>query len=180
MNLSKIAAFEGDEGLMNVIIETPKGSRNKFNYDGELDLFKLGGPLPAGMEFPYHFGFVPSTLGGDGDPVDVLLLMDEPTYPGCLVEARLVGVIEAEQTERDGEATRNDRLVAVANDSRVHRHVRQLSDLSDDLVAEIEHFFASYNDVRGKEFKPLGRGDAGRAREVVVEGARLFGARMPK
>ena len=79
MNLCKIPAFEGEEGLLNVIIETPKGSRNKFDYDEKRGLFKLGGALPAGMEFPYHFGFVPSTLGGDGDPVDVLLLMDEPT-----------------------------------------------------------------------------------------------------
>ena len=70
MNLSKISAFDREEGLLNVIIETPKGSRNKFDYDTDRGLFKLGGPLPAGMEFPYHFGFVPSTLGGDGDPLD--------------------------------------------------------------------------------------------------------------
>lgn len=179
MNLSKIPAFEGEEELLNVIIETPKGSRNKFDYDDGRGLFKLGGALPAGMEFPYHFGFVPSTLGGDGDPVDVLLLMDEPTYPGCLVEARLLGVIEAEQTE-EGETTRNDRLVAVPDNSRVHRHVRQLQDLNENLVAEIEHFFVSYNEVRGKHFKPVGRGGVERAREIVNEAQRRLARESPE
>src|SRR5918998_3541164 len=128
-NLSALDAFAGDSGELNAIIETPKGSRNKFDYDEDAGLFKLGGVLPAGSVFPFDFGFVPSTLGGDGDPLDVLLLMDEPAFPGCLVEARLVGVVEAEQTERDGETTRNDRLVAVAAESRAHSKVRSLATL---------------------------------------------------
>ena len=179
MNLFKIPAFAGDDELLNVIIETPKGSRNKFDYDDERGLFKLGGALPAGMEFPYHFGFVPSTLGGDGDPLDVLLLMDGPTYPGCLVEARLLGVIEAEQTEEGG-TTRNDRLIAVPNNSRLHRHVRQLEDINENLVAEIEQFFVSYNAVRGKQFKPLGRGGVERARDIVNEAEKRLAQESPE
>ncbi|HEX8201166.1 MAG TPA: inorganic diphosphatase, partial [Isosphaeraceae bacterium] len=94
----RLGAFAVKTGELNVIIETPKGSRNKFDFDEELGLFKLGGVLPAGAVFPYDFGFVPATRGGDGDPLDVLVLMDEPAFVGCLVPARLIGVIEAEQT----------------------------------------------------------------------------------
>jgi inorganic pyrophosphatase len=163
-----------DEGDLNVVVETPKGSRNKYTYDEKTGLFKLGGVLPSGASFPFDFGFVPSTLGGDGDPLDVLVLMDEPAFPGCLVFVRLVGVIEAEQTERDGEAERNDRLIGVAAESRLQRHVRALGSLSPDLVGEIEHFFISYNQIKGKEFKPLGRFGPRKALKLVEEGAKLY------
>jgi len=171
-SLFELDAF-GDEGL-NVIIETPKWSRNKFNYDPELRLFKLGGVLPSGASFPFDFGFVPSTLGGDGDPLDVLVLMDAPAFTGCLISARLIGVIEAEQTERDGETTRNDRLIAVAEGSRLLRKVRSLGDVNESLLDEIEHFFVSYNQAKGKEFKPLGRFGPTRAKRLVEEGIENF------
>jgi len=77
------------------IVETPKNRRNKFDYDPESNLFKLGGLLPEGMMFPFDFGFIPSTLGDDGDPLDVMVLMDEPAHVGCLVDVRVIGVIEA-------------------------------------------------------------------------------------
>ena len=104
---------------MKVIIETPKGSRNKFKYDPDLRMFKLSKVLPEGMVFPYDFGFVPSTKGEDGDPVDVLVLMDEPTFPGCLLECRLVGVLEAEQ-EEEKKKKQNPRLIAVAKQSLLY------------------------------------------------------------
>jgi inorganic pyrophosphatase len=171
--LNELDAFY-DEGQLNVIIETPKGSRNKFNYDEETGLFKLGGVLPAGASFPFDFGFVPSTLGGDGDPLDVLVLMDEPAFTGCLVRVRLVGVVKAEQTERDGETTRNDRLIGVAAESRLHKGVRTLKGLGPALLDEIEHFFVSYNDFKGKRFKPLGRFGPKKATELVEEGRKEF------
>jgi inorganic pyrophosphatase len=96
--------------------------------------------------------------------------MDEPAFAGCWVTARLIGVIEAEQTERDGQSMRNDRLVAVAAKSHTHRDIRELSDLSETLVEEIEHFFASYNAIWGKQFKPLARHGASRATDLVREG----------
>ena len=170
-------------GELHVIIETPKGSRNKFDFDEGHGLFKLGGVLPAGAVFPFDFGFVPSTLGGDGDPLDVLLLMDEPAFPGCLVHSRLVAVIEAEQTERDGTRTRNDRLIAVAANSHTHTGVRTLADLNSALLDEIEHFFVSYNEMKGKTFKPLGRFGPIKAARLIEEGAqrfRLKGARVKK
>ncbi len=172
-NFFEIDAFH-DEGELNVVIETPRGSRNKYDYDGRLRLFRLGGVLPSGASFPFDFGFVPSTLGGDGDPLDVLVLMDEPAFTGCLVRARLVGVVEAEQTERDGETTRNDRLIGVAADSRLLARVRTLEALGPDLLEEIEHFFVSYNQFKGKKFEPLGRFGPERARELVEEGMKQF------
>lgn len=173
-NLLSVNAYAENGKELNVIIETPKGSRNKFNYDAEYHLFKLGGVLPLGAVFPFDFGFIPSTLGDDGDPLDVLLLMDEPAFPGCLVEARLVAVIEAKQTERDGEITRNDRLIAVAADSRTHKAVRTLSDLNDTLMDEVEHFFISYNQIKGKKFEPLGRFGHIKAAALVEDGMKRF------
>ena len=162
------------EGNLNALVDTPKGSRNKFEYDEKLGLFRLGGVLPVGASFPYDFGFVPSTLGGDGDPLDVLLLMEEAAFVGCLVSARLVGVIEAEQTERDGKVERNDRLIGVAVESRGYQNVQSLDDLGGTLVDEIEHFFISYNEVKGKIFSPLSRSGAKRATALVRSGEQRF------
>ena len=163
-----------EDGCLNAIIETSKGSRNKITFDPDRGLYELSGVLPAGASFPYDFGFVPGTLGDDGDPLDVLVLMDEPAFPGCLVAARLIGVITAEQRERDGDVDRNDRLVAVAAKSPTHEHVRGLADLGDALLQEIEHFFISYNEIKGKRFEPTGRKGARKARKIVEEGAARF------
>ena len=175
-SFDKLKPFHEDgEREINVVIETPKGSRSKYNYDHELGLFKLGGVLALGHSFPFDFGFIPNTLGGDGDPLDVLVLMDEPAFAGCLVAARLVGVIEAEQTERDGKTERNDRLIAVSSESHLHKDIKSLDDLNENLVEEIEHFFISYNEAKGKKFKPLGRFDAEKALKLLKEGAKKSG-----
>src|SRR6185437_6465565 len=105
--------------VVQVIIETPAGSRNKFSFDVEQGIFAHKKTLPAGMSFPYDFGFLPQTLAPDGDPIDVLLLMDEPAFPGISVKGRLIGVIQGQQL--DGKKKiRNDRLVVVAEES--HRY----------------------------------------------------------
>jgi inorganic pyrophosphatase len=168
--------FSTDRKNLRAIVDTPKHSRNKFKWDDELGLYKLSGVLPAGAVFPFDFGYVPSTKGDDGDALDVLLLMDEPAFVGCLVEARLIGVIEARQTE-DGETERNDRLIAVAAESRTHADVRRLSDLPENLLHEIEHFFVSYNSAKGKKFEPIGRAGPIRARRLVEEGHRAYRGR---
>lgn len=170
----RLAPFDAESGELNVVIETPKGARNKYAYDEKLGLFVLKGVLAAGHSFPFDFGFIPQTLGGDGDPLDVLVLMDEAAFAGCLVPSRLIGVIEAEQTERDGETTRNDRLIAVVADSHTHSHVRSINDLNDLLVEQIEHFFVSYNEIKGKTFKPLGRFAARKAKNLVDEAIELY------
>ncbi len=169
-----LSAFDAQSGNVNVVIETPKGSRNKFAYDEEQGLFKLRSVLPAGAVFPFDFGFIPSTLGGDGDPLDVLVLMDEPAFVGCLVPVRLIGAIEADQTEEDG-TTRNDRLIAVAADAHQHRGVRSLDDISENLMDEIEHFFISYNAIKGQQFRPAARSDPRRAKQLVDEAVERHG-----
>jgi inorganic pyrophosphatase len=162
--------FDEETGDLNVIIDTPKGSRNKYKFDEKLGIFKLSGVLTLGHSFPFDFGFIPNTRGGDGDPLDVLVLMDEPAFAGCLVPARLVGVIEAEQTERDGKTERNDRLIAVAADSKLHENIKSINDLNELLITQIEHFFISYNEVKGKKFKQLGRFAAVKAKKLVEAG----------
>jgi inorganic pyrophosphatase len=107
-----LPAVDHDSCRVNVVVDTPQGSRNKYKFDEQHGQWRLSKVLPQGMRFPYDFGFIPSTRGEEGDPVDVLLLMDEPAFPGCVVPARLIGVLEAEQTE-DSKTVRNDRFVAV-------------------------------------------------------------------
>lgn len=144
-----------DDDLLQVVIETPAGSRNKFAFDPDQSVFALKKVLPAGMVFPYDFGFLPQTLAPDGDPIDVLLLMDEPAYPGCLVASRLIGVIEGEQL--DGKKKiRNDRLVAVADANHMYANVRKLEDLPTKWLDELQIFFVNYHNLEGKKYKLLG------------------------
>src|SRR5687767_5209428 len=96
-DFSKLTVFVPKSQDVNAIVDTPQGSQNKYKFDEESGLFMLGGAMPAGSVFPFEFGFIPSTAGGDGDPLDLLILMDAPTFVGCLVRARLIGVILAEQ-----------------------------------------------------------------------------------
>jgi inorganic pyrophosphatase len=140
---------------LEVIIETPRGSRTKFAYDPERRMFKLSKVLPEGMVFPYDFGFVPSTKADDGDPLDVLVLTDEALFPGCLVDCRLIGVIEAKQ-EEEGEMRRNDRLIAVATQSMLYSDIREISELNPVVLKQIKDFFTNYQRVRGVKFEILG------------------------
>jgi inorganic pyrophosphatase len=155
------------------VIETPKGGRNKFDYDPESDLFKLAGLLPEGMMFPFDFGFIPSTLADDGDALDVMVLMDEPAHVGCLVEVRIVGVIEAQQTQ-DGKTETNDRLLAVAIHSYSHEAVKSADQISRTVLDQVEQFFVSYNKQRGKKFKVKGVGGPKRALHVIQAGVEAF------
>ncbi|MDQ6757891.1 MAG: inorganic diphosphatase [Bacteroidota bacterium] len=140
---------------VNVIIETPKGSGNKYMYDPETQLFKLSKILPQGLIFPLHFGFIPGTKGEDGDPLDILVLMDEPSYPGNLIECKLLGVIEAEQTEKNGETMRNDRLIGAAIESHRYCEFNTIKDLDKYLLKEIINFFVTYNKMSKKKFNVL-------------------------
>lgn len=153
LNPTRLSAFDGGKNVQ-VIIETPKGSRNKYAWDKDQQVFALKKVLPEGMAFPHDFGFIPSTEGPDGDPIDVLVLMDQPVFTGCLVQARLVGVIEGKQTEK-GESERNDRLLAVAESSHTHSNINSLKDLNKDLLKELETFLTNYHSNDGAEFKVL-------------------------
>jgi inorganic pyrophosphatase len=154
------------DGSFQVIIETPKGYRNKYSYDPEQGIFTLRKVLPEGMVFPHDFGFLPRTLAADGDPIDVLLLMDVPAFPGCLVPSRLIGVIEGEQL--DGKKKiRNDRLIAVSELSHAYKDLKKLKDLPDQFVKELEAFFVNYHGLEGKQYKLLGCKEAKVAVDLV-------------
>jgi len=165
--LRKLKPFDRKTGKLNVVIDTPKGCRNKYAFDFNVNGYVLKTVMPKGVLFPFDFGSIPGTLGQDADPLDALVLMDEPAFCGCLVQAQLVGVIEAIQKEKNGKPERNDRLIAVAAESHTHSAIKSVTDLDPNLLKEIEHFFVSYNQVHGKKFKPLGRYGPKRAKRLV-------------
>ena len=157
------------KGRIRVVLESPQDSRNKLKYEPSIDAFEVSASLPAGMAFPFDFGFFPGTLAPDGDPLDCLVIMDAPAYPGVMVKVRLLGVIEAEQSEDGAKPYRNDRLIAVADGSTERGELRRLSDLDDALLTQIESCFATYDHLTGKEFKPIARHGRRRARTLLDE-----------
>ena len=144
-----------DDGqCVQVIIETPKGSRNKYAFDADRRIFALKRVLPAGMTFPYDFGFSPSTKAEDGDPTDVLVLMDEPAFPGCLLKCRVIGVIEGQQGKKKNKE-RNDRIVAIEEANHSYAHVRHVKELGKRFLHELEEFFVNYHDLQGEKYRIL-------------------------
>jgi len=162
---------KNDNALIQVVIETPKGSRNKYDFDSEEKVFRLKKVLPAGMTFPYDFGFIPRTLAEDGDPVDVLVLMDEPAFPGCVLKCRLIGVIEGEQGDgKDKE--RNDRVVAVEKDNHSFADIDHLDDLGKEFLRELEQFFVNYHSLTGEQFRVIDAKGPKQAKKRIEEGMR--------
>jgi inorganic pyrophosphatase len=164
---SRLKPFDKDnKDLLRVVIETPKGSRNKFAFNPSQQVFELRKVLPAGMEFPYDFGFVPSTLAPDGDPTDVLVLMDEPAFPGCVLLSRIVGAIEGEQYDKKSRE-RNDRIIAVEKDAHSFASIKSIDDLGKEFANELEEFFTNYHRMWREEFKVLRLTGPKRARKLV-------------
>lgn len=179
--LSETATFDRKTGDLRIVIETPKGSRNKYKYEPECDCLELTTVLPEGMNFPYDFGFIPSTLGPDGDPLDVLVLMDAPVVPGCVIRSRLLGIIKARQRDQEqGAWIRNDRLIAVACHAQTHQDVKTIKDLRPHLSDEIAAFFVDYNKIRSREFEQLDLGGPRKAMKIVEKGAAAFRERRAK
>ena len=160
--------LDAEARTCRAIVETPAGNRTKFDYDPATGLFQLNGVLPAGMAFPLAFGFMPGTLAEDGDPVDILVLADEALPVGCLLTARLLGVIEAEQTQ-DGATCRNDRLIAKVAVSRFWADVNDLECMGGAMVDEIKAFFVTFNALKGKRFEVLRIGGPERACALVAQ-----------
>ena len=156
-----------DDNAVQVIIETPRGCRNKYKYEEKTGRLKLSKVLPEGMMFPYDFGFVPDTKADDGDPIDVLVLIEEPTFPGCELESRLIGVIEAEQKEGDDERHRNDRIIAVAKQSLLYGEIKNIDALNPTVLKQIEAFFTNYQKVRNIEHKIIGVEGPDRAADLL-------------
>jgi len=158
-----------DKELLRVVIETPKGSRNKFAFNADEHFFELKKVLPAGMAFPYDFGFVPSTEADDGDPLDVLVLMDEPAFAGCVLKCRVVGVIEGEQFDKKSKE-RNDRIVAIERDAHSWSDIQTIDDLGKEFTRELEEFFVNYHKLSGEQYRVLGVKGPEQARELVKNG----------
>jgi inorganic pyrophosphatase len=161
-------AQSNQQSQAQAIIETPKGSRSKFKFDVSSRSFKLSKVLPEGMVFPYDFGYLPGTKAEDGDPLDILVLTDEPLFPGCLVDCRFIGVIESEQ-EQNGKKERNDRLIAAASASLLYSELESLRDLNPVVLKEIEDFFVNYQRVRNVKVTILGRKGPEHARKLAKD-----------
>ena len=171
--LVELPSWDSASRLLHVIVDTPKGSAIKFKFDLDKGCYTIAHILPPGAVFPFDFGSIPSTAAADGDPLDALILMEEPSFAGCLVPVRLIGVLEAKQT-REGRTNRNERLIGVAAKSRVYRELDALADVPEHILEEIEHFFVSYNEERGRTFRILGRFGPARAARLVRDGERRF------
>jgi inorganic pyrophosphatase len=169
---SKLKPVDSDDkNMLRVVIETPKGSRNKFAFDPKQHIFELKKVLPAGMTFPYDFGFVPSTEAEDGDPIDVLVMMVVPAFPGCVLTCRPIGVIEGEQYDKK-EKERNDRIIAVEQDAHSWADIKTIDDLGKEFCRELEEFFVNYHKLTGKEYRVLGLKGPDHARKLVKSGKR--------
>lgn len=154
MDVAQLSPFPTPQSLV-VVIETPKGARSKLDYDQKLQTFRLKKTLPAGMTFPFDFGFIPQTKGEDGDPLDALVLMPESLPPGCIVEGRLIGVLLGEQTEKK-KTIRNDRYLVVSTTAGEFSDLKHVDDLPVALLRQLEEFFVTYNRLEGRTFRLTG------------------------
>lgn len=169
--------LDEEKRTCRAIIETSRGDRNKFAYDPDTKLFMLKGLLPEGMVFPFDFGFIPSTLADDGDPMDILIFMDSGAHVGSLLIVRIIGIIKAKETE-NGKTETNDRLLGAAVHSYQHEDLKSIKDLSQPLLSQIEEFFVSYNKQRGKKFKVTGMQGPKKAIGALKECIKRYEARL--
>jgi inorganic pyrophosphatase len=144
------------DGDVHVVVETPRGSAAKLEFDPELQVFTLSKPLILGLTYPYDWGFVPSTKGEDGDPIDALVLHDAATAPGLVLKCKIIGVLEVQQREKGKKGIRNDRLIAVPRNSHREKADKDARDLSKQMRQEIEKFFVATDELEDKELKFLG------------------------
>ncbi|WP_353932522.1 inorganic diphosphatase [Okeanomitos corallinicola TIOX110] len=150
MDLSLIPA-QPKPGVINVLIEIPGGSKNKYEFDKELNAFALDRVLYSSVKYPYDYGFIPNTLADDGDPLDGMVLMDEPTFPGCIIPARPIGFLEM----IDG-GDRDEKILCVPDKDPRYANVKSLEDIASHRLDEIAEFFRSYKNLEKKVTKILG------------------------
>lgn len=155
-SLARLPPFDR-HGNLHVVVETPRGSTGKIKLDKKLGVFTLSRPLPAGMAYPFDWGFVPGTKAPDGDPVDVLVIWDVASFPGVLLHCRAIGVMEAEQDrKRTRTRIRNDRLLAVPVKSPRQEDLQSVFDMPGRMRDEIEHFFVESAQLEHKNVRILG------------------------
>lgn len=155
--------------LVNAVIEIPRDSVNKYEYDKELHVFRLDRTLFSPVHYPGDYGFIPCTLGLDGDPLDVLVLVEAPSFPGCLMEVRPIGVLRMMDQGRSDE-----KILAVAQSDPLYKEVKEYSEVFTHTLREIEHFFAIYKSLEGKKTEISGWSGAEAARKIIVEGRQRF------
>jgi inorganic pyrophosphatase len=153
---------------ITAMIESPKGFNQKFDYDPQQQRFRLSKILPAGLVFPFDFGMIPGTQGQDGDPLDIIVVSESGNFPGCLIDCRIVGALQAEQTERDGKTLRNDRFLGVPGVSQLFSEVETLEQLPEAILNQLEHFFKNYNEQAGKTFRVTARLSAEEAFKLLT------------
>jgi inorganic pyrophosphatase len=173
MNPYHIEPRDPDTGTVRVVIDTPAGSRNKYKFDASTGLFTIARVLPAGMAFPHDFGSVPGTRAEDGDPLDVLVIGPAPTFTGCLVEVRLLGMLTATQEER-GKRIRNDRLLGVLVTPVNQPQLRSIAGLPSEHLRDIQEFFVSYNRAQGRTFRVTGHAGPREAQLALKRAERRY------
>ncbi len=149
---------------VDVFVEVPMGSRNKYEYDKEAGHFRLDRMLFSAVRYPGDYGYIPETLARDGDALDAMVILGEPTFPGCLITGRVVGMLD--MTDDKGP---DEKVLCVPDSDPRWRHVHSLADVPDHLLAEIDHFFSIYKDLEQKAVHVHGWRDRDAALETVAD-----------
>lgn len=155
------------------VVEAPRGTSTKFKYDAELGIFVMGSALFKGLTYPHDWGFFPSTLGEDGDPLDVMVLHEGASYPGVIIPAQVIGVLLVMQTE-EGKKQRNDRFFAVPVKSHRQDELNDVSQLSERTRRELEEFFTATSKLEDKRVEMQGWHGPKHAAELLAAGVKLF------
>ncbi|MGF1512734.1 MAG: inorganic diphosphatase [Elainellaceae cyanobacterium] len=161
MDLSRIPP-QPKPGILNVLVEIPAGSKNKYEYDKDLEALALDRVLYASVQYPFDYGFIPNTLADDGDPLDGLVIMDQPTFPGCVIPARPIGMLEM----IDG-GDRDEKLLCVPDKDPRYSHVKSLQDVAAHRLAEVSEFFGTYKNLEKKVTEILGWKDVDAVNQLV-------------
>lgn len=161
--------------ILNAIVEIPRGSRNKYELDKETGLFRFDRLLYSAVHYPGDYGFIPRSLADDDDPLDILIITTEPTFPGCLMAVRPLGVFEM----RD-EKGLDEKILAVPLDDPLYSDYSSLDDVSPHFLREVEHFFEIYKELEGVRTSALGWKDLNRAREIILASVRLYQTRRER
>lgn len=155
--------------VVNAVIEVPKGSRNKYEYEKDMEAFMLDRVLYSPVTYPADYGFIPKSTYFDGDPMDILVLMEEPTFPGCIIEARPIGIMGM----IDG-GDKDYKILAVPLNDPRYKDVKDINDVPSHLLKEIEHFFSIYKTLEGKTVEVLGWEDADAAKDELITSLEMY------
>lgn len=168
LDLSRIPA-QPKPGLVNVLVEIVGGSRNKYEFDKEMNAFILDRVLYSSVQYPFDYGFIPNTLGDDGDPLDGLVIMDEPTFPGCVIAARPIGFLEMIDS-----GDRDEKILCVPADDPRYAGVNSLKDIAPHRLEEVAEFFRTYKNLQKKVTEILGWQDVDKVQSLVDQGIKAY------